>query len=91
MLSRNEFMNDIPTSPTDILQRIFEAAKTAMPDSLSDDMKENLRTAIQGIISDLDVVTREEFDVQKNVLAKTRTRIEEMEAMIAELEKTLAG
>ncbi|MNU02515.1 Membrane fusogenic activity [compost metagenome] len=35
----------------------------------------------------LDLVTREEFDVQSQVLARTRARLEELEGRVAELER----
>lgn len=82
-------MNDIPNTAADIIQRIMETAKAAVPDSLSNDVRENVKAAIQDVISDLDVVTREELDTQKAVLKKTRAKVDEMEAIIAELEKKL--
>lgn len=82
-------MNDIPNAAADIINRIMQTAKAAVPDSLSNDVRENVKAAIQDIISDLDVVTREELDTQKAVLAKTRAKVDEMESVIADLEKRL--
>lgn len=82
-------MNDFPNSPADIIERIMQTAKAAVPDALSQDVKENVRAAIQDVISDLDVVTREELDAQKAVLAKTRAKVDEMESIISDLEKQL--
>ena len=82
-------MNDIPNAASDILQKIMLTAKAAVPESLSNDVKENIKAAIQDVMSELDVVTREELDVQKAVLAKTRAKVEEMERVISELEKKL--
>ena len=82
-------MNDIPNAAADIIQRIMETAKAAVPDSLSNDVRENVKAAIQDVISDLDVVTREELDTQKAVLEKTRAKVDEMELIISELEKKL--
>ncbi len=82
-------MNDIPNTAADIINKIMLTAKAAVPESLSNDVKENIKAAIQDVIMDLDVVTREELDTQKAVLAKTRAKVDEMEAVIAELEKKL--
>ncbi len=82
-------MNDIPNAAADIIQRIMLTAKAAVPESLSNDVRENVKAAIQDVISDLDVVTREELDIQKAVLAKTRAKVDEMELVIAELERKL--
>ena len=43
------------------------------------------------MFSRLDLVTREEFDVQKDVLARTRAQLEGLEARVSELEKQLAA
>jgi BMFP domain-containing protein YqiC len=82
-------MNDIPNAASDIIQKIMQAAKSAVPESLSNDVKENVKAAIQDVISDLDVVTREELDTQNAVLQKTRAKVDQMEVVIAELEKKL--
>lgn len=82
-------MNDIPNNAADIIDRIMQTAKAAVPDALSKDVKENIKAAIQDVISDLDVVTREELEVQKQVLAKTRAKVDEMESIITELEQQL--
>ncbi len=82
-------MNDIPNAAADIIQKIMLTAKAAVPDSLSNDVRENVKAAIQEVITDLDVVSREELETQKSVLEKTRAKVDEMEAVIAELEKKL--
>ena len=82
-------MNDTPNSPADLIERIMQTARAALPESLSNDVRENIRAAIQDVISDLDIVTREELEIQKEVLNKTRAKVDEMEAIIAELEKHL--
>ena len=74
-------MTNLP-NPNEIMERILGAAKTALPDSVSNDIKENIRSAIQEVVNDLDVVTREEFDVQKKVLLKTRKKLEELEKLL---------
>lgn len=83
-------MNDTQNAAGDLIQKIMQTAKAAVPDSLSHDLRENVKAAIQEVIGDLDMVTREELDTQKAVLAKTRAKVDEMEAIIAELEKKLA-
>jgi len=82
-------MNDNPNAAADLIQKIMQTAKAAVPDSLSQDLRENVKAAIQEVISDLDIVTREELDTQIAVLRKTRAKVDEMEAIIADLEKKL--
>ena len=55
---------------------------------LQDDLKKNIRSAVEASLSHLNLVTREEFDVQVRVLARTRAKLEALEKQIAELEKS---
>lgn len=82
-------MTENMNTAADIIDRIMQTAKAALPEQLTSDVKQNIRAAIQDVISDLDVVTREELDVQKEVLQKTRAKVDEMEAIISDLEKQL--
>ena len=51
-----------------------------------DDLKQNVRSAVEAGLSHLNLVTREEFDVQAKVLARTRAKLEALEKQVAELE-----
>ena len=44
------------------------------------EIEKNLRAALAGAFARLDLVTREEFDVQREVLARTRAKLEALEA-----------
>jgi hypothetical protein len=50
------------------------------------DIEKNLRALLSSTFSRLDLVTREEFDVQLEVLRRTREKLHQMEARVAELE-----
>lgn len=50
------------------------------------DIEKNMRAALAGVFAKLDLVTREEFDVQREVLSRTRAKLEVLEARVAELE-----
>ncbi len=54
---------------------------------LQQDVEKNVRTLLQGAFARLDLVTREEFDVQAKVLMRTREKLEALERLVAELEK----
>jgi len=51
------------------------------------EIQENLKAALTASLSRLDLVTREEFDVQSRVLAKTREKLGVLEARVAALEQ----
>ena len=57
--------------------------------SLANDFEDKTKSLLQRKLSQLDVVTREEFDVQTQVLIKTRSKIAELELRLTELEANL--
>ncbi len=56
---------------------------------LQQDVEKNMRAALQGALARMDLVTREEFDVQTAVLARTRAKLEQLEKQVAEIEARL--
>ncbi|MDP3482254.1 MAG: accessory factor UbiK family protein [Sulfuricella sp.] len=71
-------------------QKMFEEISgklgQVLADSPAKDLEKNLRAVLQSVFSKLDLVTREEFDVQQAVLLKTREKLEALEAKVAALE-----
>ena len=51
------------------------------------DFDKNVRTLLAGFFNRLDLVTREEYDVQREVLLRTREKLAQLEAKVAELER----
>ena len=58
---------------------------------LGQDLERNFKTLLQSGIERMELVSREEFDVQRAVLERTRAKLEAMEGRLAELEKALAS
>ena len=54
---------------------------------LKEDMEKNFHAILQSALARFDLVTREEFEVQKAVLAKTRQKLEDLEQRVAEIER----
>jgi len=54
---------------------------------LGQDLRKNIRAALGTALARMDLVTREEFDVQSELLARTRTRLEALEKQVAEMER----
>lgn len=74
------------------LDNLARKVADAMPAGLrvmQEDLERNLRAALQSALGKLDLVTREEFDVQAAVLARTREKLEALEGRVATLEKAL--
>ena len=57
--------------------------------NMANEFEDKTKTVLQRKLSQLDVVTREEFDVQTQVLIKTREKIADLEAKVAALEEKL--
>lgn len=56
-------------------------------DRLRDEFHDNLREILSSTLARMDVVTREEFEVQSAVLERTREKLTKLEALVAELEE----
>ena len=69
-----------------LARQINEAIPTGMKE-MKGDVEKNIRTLLEGTLAKLDLVTREEFDAQSRVLARTREKLEQLEKTLAELEK----
>ncbi len=74
---------------SDVIDRVANAVSEVIPDSMSQEAERNLRALLQSLFDRLDLVTREELEVQEAVLARTRVRLEEMEERISDLEEKL--
>ena len=71
------------------IEEIAQQVTDVIPDglkNLANDFEDKTITVLQRKLSQLDVVTREEFDVQTQVLIKTRAKLTELENRLAELE-----
>jgi len=73
----------------EIAKQVTEAIPPGLK-NLANDFEDKTKTVLQRKLSQLDVVTREEFDVQTQVLIKTRAKLTELETRLAELESSSA-
>ena len=74
---------------TKLLDELNRRVKELIAASPAKDIEKNLRALLSSAFSRLDLVTREEFDVQQDVLRHTREKLQQMEARVAELEAKL--
>ncbi len=54
---------------------------------LKEDLEKNIRAVLQSTFQKMNLVSREEFDVQSELLVRTRQKLEALEKQLAELEK----
>jgi len=72
----------------DMVNRLLGSLPSGLR-NLKADTEKNLRAALHSTLSKMDLVTREEFDIQQGVLARTRAKLETLEKQVAELEQQL--
>jgi len=75
--------------PTDVLNDLQSRVSDLLRNSPARDVERNVRAMLSQGFSKLELVTREEFDAQTQVLVRTRARLEELERRVAELEQKL--
>ena len=74
----------------DTIENLARKLAESVPDglrSMRDDLETNFRGVLRAGISKLDLVTRDEFEVQEAVLARTREKLERLEAILEEMEE----
>lgn len=70
----------------EVIQQVNELVGNS---GIKDEMDKSLRALVQSGLSKLDVVTREEFDAQTEILKRTRSQIAALEAQLEELTREL--
>ncbi|MCF8163347.1 MAG: accessory factor UbiK family protein [Sulfuritalea sp.] len=78
MNNKLSFLSELQTKISEVLQQ-----------SPAKDIEKNMKAMLNQGFSKLDLLTREEFDIQSEVLQRTRARLEALEARVAELESRL--
>ena len=72
------------------IENLAEKLAAAVPEglrSMREDLEHNFRAVLKSSLSKLDLVTREEFEVQEAVLARTREKLDALEAKLEQHEK----
>lgn len=72
------------------LDDLARKLSSTLPDSvhnIKSDMEKNFKAILMGAFDKMDLVTREEFDAQVRVLERTRAKLEQLSAKIAQMEK----
>ena len=78
-------MTDKPSFLHELQSKISEV----MQQSPAKDIEKNMKAMLNQGFAKLDLLTREEFDVHAEVLARTRAKLEALEARVTELENSL--
>ena len=78
------------TAIDDLAKRLSDLVPPGMRQA-HEEMLGNFRDALRAGLRRLDLVTREEFDVQRCVLLRTREKVEALESRVSELESLVTG
>jgi BMFP domain-containing protein YqiC len=78
-----------PRSLDELARRLADSVPPQLK-AIKADLEQNFRGVLQAGLARLDLVTRQEFDVQSGVLARTREKLTALEARLAALEAELA-
>ncbi len=71
----------------DLSRRVAEGMPKGLQ-ALQDDFERNLRAALEAAVRRMDLVSRDEFEIQQAVLQRTREKLEALQKRVAELEQT---
>jgi ubiquinone biosynthesis accessory factor UbiK len=74
-----------------LMEELGDRLRNLMAQGPAADIDRNLRALLGAWFARLDLVSREEFDIQREVLARTRARVVELERQVAELEAAAGG
>mgnify|MGYP005629589539 FL=1 len=72
-----------------LLDEISTKVNEVIAQSPVKDVEQNMRILLSGVFTKLDLVTRDEFNVQQEMLIRTREKLTELESIVTELEDKL--
>ncbi|OSI10817.1 accessory factor UbiK family protein [Neisseria canis] len=76
-------------------QKLFEEVSAKVSETIANspakDVEKNVKAMLGSAFNRMDLITREEFDIQQQVLIKTRTKLAELEERVAKLEASLSA
>lgn len=75
----------------DMVKRLSGLLPSGATSGIRQDIEDNLRGGIESGLRTMNLVTREEFEIQNAVLLRTREKLEQLEKQVAELETQLAN
>lgn len=76
-----------PRSLDELARKLADSVPPGLT-AFKNDLEQNFKAVLQGGLAKLDLVTRQEFDIQAGVLRRSRERLEELEQRIAALEQS---
>lgn len=72
-----------------MIDKLSEAIAALLPAQLAGELRGNIDAVVRGNFEKMNLLTREQFEIQEKVLHRTRARVLELEKQVAELERRL--
>jgi ubiquinone biosynthesis accessory factor UbiK len=79
----------MPMEPARLIEEVNARLSELLAANPAQDVERNVKALVASALERLELATREEFDVQARVLARSREKLEHLEARVAELEQRL--
>jgi len=73
-----------------MLKKLNDAIAAVLPLDVGEEVKKNIEGILRSNLEKMDLVTREQLDIQRKVLDRTRERVQILEAKVKQLEDSLA-
>ena len=73
-----------------MLEKLTQAIASVLPGEIADDVKQNIEAVLRSNLEKMDLVTREQFEIQQKILERTRERTKLLELRVQELEKQIS-
>ena len=73
------------------IKNLASAVNSVLPQQLGDDIRKNIKSVVQSGFENMELVSREELEVQEQVLLKTRQKLETLQEHVTKLESRLAA
>lgn len=80
-----------PVSPAKIFEEVGNKLSELLASGPAKDVEKNIKALLASAFAKLDLVGREEFEVQRELLLRSREKLDALEARVAELEKRIPG
>ena len=84
----------MPPANKRVLDDLIDDISRNLPEQLEalrDELSNNFKPVLQGALTRLDLVTRDEFDAQSRLLATSRAKLDSLQEQLKQLEKDLQG
>ncbi len=71
------------------IEQLTENIGNLLPGAMADDLRRNIDAMVRSALDKMNLVTREELEVQEQVLQRTREKLEQLQSQVADLENRL--